>query len=79
MLKTLENCERTAAFTALLLLTRDAPVEVRHRPDASGRFFDLAVKCLIKISKALSDDLQVPPAACPADIIAINPPIAHSS
>jgi len=58
MLKTLENCERTAAFTALLLLTRDAPVEVRHRPDASGRFFDLAVKCLIKISKALSDDLQ---------------------
>lgn len=78
MLKTLENCERTAAFTALLLLTRDAPAEVRHCPDASARFFDLAVKCLIKISKALSDDLQVPPAACPTTTIAITLPTAHS-
>ncbi len=59
MLKTLENSNRTYAFTALLLLTREPPPELRHKPDAAGKFFDLAVKCLIKISKALSDDLQV--------------------
>lgn len=67
MLKTLENCERTAAFTALLLLTRDAPPDVRQKAEASARFFDLAVKCLIKISKALSDDLQVPSPLSPRD------------
>lgn len=59
MLKTLENSNRTYAFTALLLLTREPPPELRHKPDAAGKFFDLAVKCLIKISKAISDDLQV--------------------
>lgn len=59
MLKALENCQRTAAFTALLVLTRDAPADVQGNPDATARFLDLAVKCLIKISKALSDDLQV--------------------
>lgn len=58
MLKTLENSNRTYAFTALLLLTREPPPELRHRPPEAAKFFDLAVKCLIKISKALSDDLQ---------------------
>jgi hypothetical protein len=59
MLKTLENSNRTYAFTALLLLTREPPQELRHKPPEAAKFFDLAVKCLIKISKALSDDLQV--------------------
>jgi hypothetical protein len=59
MLKTLENSNRTYAFTALLLLTREPPPELRHKPAEAAKFFDLAVKCLIKISKALSDDLQV--------------------
>ena len=65
MLKTLENSNRTYAFTALLLLTREPPPELRHRPAEAAKFFDLAVKCLIKISKALSDDLQarLPPIA----------------
>ena len=59
MLKMLENSNRTYAFMGLLMLTRAAPQELRHRTEDAGRFFDLAVKCLIKISKALSDDLQV--------------------
>lgn len=59
MLKVLENSNRTDIFTALLALSRSLPPELEARPDGALKFFDLAVKCLIKLTKALTVTLEV--------------------
>ena len=63
MLKVLENSNRTDTFVALLALSRSHPPELAARPDLALKFFDLAVKCLIKLTKALTSTLEVRPGA----------------
>ena len=53
-------CRRTYSFSALLVLLRYPP-EGLHRqgPAAEIQFNDLVVKCLIKLTKALSTTMDV--------------------
>ena len=63
MLKVLENSCRTDIFVALLALSRGRPAELAAAPpEQAVKFFDLAVKCLIKLTKALTPTLEVRPA-----------------
>jgi hypothetical protein len=69
---------RTYAFAALLQLLRDPPPEVLARasastptgspPDQAGgvlaKFYDLVVKCLIKLTKGLQSNTDVSFAGC---------------
>jgi len=48
---------RTYAFGALLQLLRDPPVEVA--PAQLSKFYDLVVKCLIKLTKSLQANTEV--------------------
>ena len=60
MLKLLEAGNRTYAFAALLQLLRDPPAEAAAGgPDALPRFYDLVVKCLIKLTKSLQVSMEV--------------------
>ena len=60
MLKVLENSCRTDIFVALLALSRGRPAELAGAPpEQAVKFFDLAVKCLIKLTKALTPTLEV--------------------
>ena len=59
MLKVLENSNRTDIFVALLALSRTQPPELQSSPASALKFFDLAVKCLIKLTKALTTTLKV--------------------
>jgi len=62
MLKVLENSCRTDIFVALLALSRGRPAELAAAPpEQAVKFFDLAVKCLIKLTKALTPTLEVRP------------------
>ena len=62
MLKVLENSCRTDIFVALLALSRSRPAELADAdPEQSVKFFDLTVKCLIKLTKALTPTLEVRP------------------
>ena len=62
MLKVLENSRRTDIFVALLALSRGRPAELAAAPpEQAVKFFDLAVKCLIKLTKALTPTLEVRP------------------
>jgi len=51
MLKMLEASNRTYAFSALLHMLRDPPLEVST--ETVSKFNDLVVKCLIKLTKSL--------------------------
>lgn len=51
MLKILEAGNRTYCFAALLHLLREPPREVT--PETAPKFYDLVVKCLIKLTKGL--------------------------
>ena len=59
MLRILEHASRTASFVALLLMLRQPPAVLAGPAGAERRvrFFDLAVKCLIKLTKTLSQSL----------------------
>jgi len=59
MLRILEHASRTASFVALLLMLRQPPAGLTGSAAAERRvrFFDLAVKCLIKLTKTLSQSL----------------------
>ena len=60
MLKVLENSCRTDIFVALLALSRSRPAELADAdPEQAVKFFDLTVKCLIKLTKALTPTLEV--------------------
>ena len=60
MLKVLEHSCRTDIFVALLALSRGRPAELASAPpEQAVKFFDLAVKCLIKLTKALTPTLEV--------------------
>ena len=56
MLKMLEASNRTYAFSALLHMLRDPPLEVST--DTVSKFNDLVVKCLIKLTKSLQSSLD---------------------
>ena len=58
MLKLLEHCPRTNSFRALLRLLADAPESVADEPAALVKFHDLVVKCLIKLTKSLGQNLD---------------------
>ena len=58
MLKLLEHCPRTNSFRALLGLLADAPEAVADEPAALVKFHDLVVKCLIKLTKSLGQNLD---------------------
>ena len=58
MLKLLEHCPRTNSFRALLRLLADAPESVADDPAALVKFHDLVVKCLIKLTKSLGQNLD---------------------
>ncbi|KAK9862582.1 hypothetical protein WJX84_004375 [Apatococcus fuscideae] len=54
MLKILDHSNRTYSFCALLDLLGEVPQEIQQRgPEATVKFTDLVVKCLIKITKTL--------------------------
>jgi cytoskeleton-associated protein 5 len=59
MLRILEHASRTASFVALLLMLRQPPAALAGPAGAERRvrFFDLAVKCLIKLTKTLGQSL----------------------
>jgi len=58
MLKVLENASRTSSFTALLLMLRTPPGALAAADgERRVRFFDLVVKCLIKLTRTLSVSL----------------------
>ena len=59
MLRILEHASRTASFVALLLMLRQPPAVLAGPAAAERRvrFFDLAVKCLIKLTKTLGQSL----------------------
>lgn len=51
---------RTYSFLALVVLLRCPPEQLQQQGhDASVKFGDLAVKCLIKLTKALQSTLEV--------------------
>lgn len=51
---------RTYSFLALIVLLRCPPEQLSQQgQDASGKFSDLVVKCLIKLTKALQSTLDV--------------------
>eukprot|EP00798_Chlamydomonas_sp_ICE-L_P001437 gene1437-32811_t len=58
MMKILENCNRTHVFGALMLLLRQPHARLATAGGAGGemesRWFDLVVKCMIKVTKNLS-------------------------
>ncbi|KAL4854812.1 hypothetical protein ACK3TF_004509 [Chlorella vulgaris] len=56
MLKFLEASNRTYAFAALLQLLRQPPTEVQ--PAQLPKFYDLVVKCLIKLTKGLQGNTE---------------------
>lgn len=56
MLKMLEASNRTYAFSALLHMLRDPPLEVSA--ENVSKFNDLVVKCLIKLTKSLQSSLD---------------------
>lgn len=56
MLKMLEASNRTYAFGALLQLLRQPPQEVAG--ETTTKFYDLVVKCLIKLTKSLQVSLD---------------------
>lgn len=58
MLKILENAPRTASFCALLLLLRRPPQLHDDSPTVRGKFDELVVKCLLKLTKALPSSLH---------------------
>ncbi|CAD7700615.1 unnamed protein product [Ostreobium quekettii] len=59
MLKVMENANKTQLFESLLFLLRSMPPKVETAtPDVQGRFMDLAVKCLIKTTKAVGGFME---------------------
>ncbi|KAL4424717.1 hypothetical protein ABPG77_000060 [Micractinium sp. CCAP 211/92] len=56
MLKILETSNRTYAFAALLQLLRQPPESVA--PEQLPKFYDLVVKCLIKLTKSLQANTE---------------------
>ena len=58
MLKVLEHCPKTSSFTALLRLLATPPDSVARDPEATAKFHELVVKCLIKLTKTLGATLK---------------------
>eukprot|EP00803_Ostreobium_quekettii_P007309 evm.model.scf_1455.1 EVM.evm.TU.scf_1455.1 scf_1455:6723-19697(-) len=59
MLKVMENANKTQLFESLLFLLRSIPPKVQNAlPEVQGRFLDLAVKCLIKTTKAVGSFIE---------------------
>ncbi|GFH32238.1 uncharacterized protein HaLaN_31425, partial [Haematococcus lacustris] len=62
MMKVLENCDRTAVFGALMHLLRVPHQRLLSMGNGDkaleGRWFDLVVKCMIKITKSLPATIE---------------------